>query len=345
MSVTIRTDEGLKNNRMWDEWATLLDACIYDADAQRNKYDEIVKALALEKKSKRWGEKSITMGGLGNFQAKSEGENATQDTWEQGFEKFVQHSTFALEVEISKELKDDNMLDDAKAKVINLVQAYKRTRAQLATDAITKAVTGTTSISFNGATIDVTCGDNKPLFNEEHLFKTAGGNTQSNYYSDVFDSHAVVLNKAANKMRNFKDDRGNVLGFTADTILIPGNDPEYEDYIKKVIGSDGEVGTNNNDINTQRGKWKLVVDPLWTPVISQTNHPVIIMSSEALKALQGTKFYDRTDLDIETDVDVHSRNLTYNGFARMSIAFPNWRHVMMLGASASSATLDRAVSF
>ena len=237
------------------------------------------------------------------------------------------------------------MLDDAKSKVINLVQAYKRTRAQLATDAITKAVTGTTSISFNSATIDVTCGDEKPLFNEEHLFKTAGGNTQSNYYSDVFDSHAVVLNKAANKMRNFKDDRGNVLGFTADTLIIPGNDPEYEDYIKKVIGSDGEVGTNYNDINTQRGRWKLVVDPLWTPTITQTNHPVIIMSSEALKALQGTKFYDRTALDIETDVDVHSRNLTYNGFARMSITFPNWRHVMMIGASASSATLDRAVSF
>ena len=88
MGVTIRTDSGLKNNRMWDEWATLLDACIYDADAQQNKYDDIVKAITLPKKSKRWGEKSITMGGLGNFQAKAEGENATQDTWEQGYEKF-----------------------------------------------------------------------------------------------------------------------------------------------------------------------------------------------------------------------------------------------------------------
>jgi hypothetical protein len=69
------------------------------------------------------------------------------------------------------------------------------------------------------------------------------------------------------------------------------------------------------------------------------------MSSEAQKALQGMKFFDRTPLDIAVDEDVHSRNLTYNGFARMSITFPNWRHVMMLGASASSATLDRAVSF
>jgi len=345
MAVIIRATEGLKNDNMWNEWSTILDACIYDADAQQNNYDQIVKALTLEKKSKRWGEKSATMGGLGNFQAKAEGENAAQDTFEQGYDKFVRHASFGLEVQISKELKDDNQLDDAKSKVVNLVQAYKRTRAQLTTDALTKAVTGTTSISFNSATIDVTCGDEKPLFNEEHLFKTAGGNTQSNYYSDVFDSHAVVLNKAANKMRNFKDDRGNVLGFTADTIVLPGNDPEYEDYIKKVIGSDGEVGTNNNDINTQRGRWKLVVDPLWTPTISASNHPVIIMSSEALKALQGTKFYDRTALDIMTDVDVHSRNLTYNGFARMSITFPNWRHVMMLGASASTATLDRAVSF
>ena len=133
MSVVIRASEGLKNNGMWDEWATLLDACIYDSDAQQNNYDQIVKAMALEKKSKRWGEKSITMGGLGNFQSKTEGQDATQDQWDQGFEKFVQHASFGLEVQISKELKDDNMLDDAKSKVINLVQAYKRTRAQLAT--------------------------------------------------------------------------------------------------------------------------------------------------------------------------------------------------------------------
>ena len=345
MAVTIRTSEGLKNNRMWDEWATLLDAAIYDSEAQKNKYDDLVTAMTVEKKSNRWGEKSITMGGLGNFQAKTEGEAATQDTFEQGFEKFVEHQTFALEVQISKELKDDNMLDDAKQKVVNLVQAYKRTRAQLASDAITNAVGATQNITFNGATIDVTCGDGKALFNEEHLFKTAGGNTQSNYYSDVLGNTTVVLNKASNRMRNFKDDRGNVFGYTPDTIIVPGNDPEYEDFVKRIIGSDGEVGSNYNDINTQRGKWKLVVDYLWTPEISASNHPVILMSSEGLKAFQGTKFYDRTALDIENDVDVHSRNLTYNGFARMAITFPNWRHVIMLGASGSSATLDRAVSF
>lgn len=339
MSVIIRRSTGLANNREWDEWATLLDSVIFDSEAQRNNYDNIVSALTIEKNSKRWGEKSITMGGLGDFQAKTEGAAATQDDYEQGYEKFVEHATFALEVEISKELKDDNMIDTARQKTINLVQAYKRTRARLTTQAITGAVGAATSISFNGATIDITTGDGKALFNEAHTLKSVVGTTQCNFFSDVLGSTTVVLNKAANKMRNFKDDKGNVLGFMPDTVILPGNDPEYEDFVKRVIGSDGEVGTNNNDINTQRGKWKFVVDPEWTPTISSTNHPVILLSSEAMKALQGTKFFDRTKLDIMTDVDVHSRNLTYNGFARMSITHPNWRHVMMIGSADSSTAL------
>ena len=76
MSVNIRTN--LVNNSMWDEWATLFDSVIYDSDAQRNKYDDIVTALTIEKKSKRWGEKSIVMGGLGDFVVKAEGEAAKQ---------------------------------------------------------------------------------------------------------------------------------------------------------------------------------------------------------------------------------------------------------------------------
>ena len=57
-----------------------------------------------------------------------------------------------------------------------------------------------------------------------------------------------------------------------------------------------------------------------------------------MKTLQGTKFYDRTDLDIETDVDVHSRNLTYNGFARIGVGFTNWRHALLLGSGDADAS-------
>ena len=344
-NVIIRRSEGLKNNTQWDEWSTLLDACIYDSAAQKNNYDKIVSAVAIEKSSARFAEKSATMGGLGDFQAKAEGGAAVQDSYEQGYDKLVKHASFGLEVMISKELRDDNQLDDAKAKVVNLVQAYKRTRARLATQAITSAVGSTENITFNGATIDVTTGDGKALCNEAHTLKSIAGATQCNYFSDVLGSNAAVLNKAAIRMRNFRDDKGNVMGFMPNVIILPGNDPEYEDFVKRIIGSDGEVGSDHNDINTQRGKWTLVVDPEWQPEISATKHPVILESSEALKALQGTKFYDRTKLDILSREDEHTRNLTYNGFARMSITFPNWRHVMMLGCADSTTALNDAHSY
>ena len=337
MAVTIK--DNTKNGDQWNEWATILDAKIYDADAQQNKYDDLVKGLTVEKKSKRWGEKSTVMGGLGDYGIKAEGQDAAEDTYAEGYAKFIAHNTFSKSVLISKEMRDDNMWDEAEQKVVNLVQASKRTRAKFVTAALAASVGSTTTMTFGGQSgLDIACADSLALFNSAHPLKNAGsGVTQGNHFSDVLGSNTTVLNKVANAMRNFKDDRGEVLGFTADTIIVPGNDPEYEDFVKRVIGSDGEVGSNNNDINTQRGRWKIIVNPLWTPTITSTNHPIIIMSSEALKELQGTKLYSRTPLDIENEVKVESRNMVYNGFERYSLAFTNWRHVALIGSSNADA--------
>ena len=337
MAVTIK--DNTKNGDQWNEWATILDAKIYDADAQQNKYDDIVKAVTVEKKSKRWGEKSTVMGGLGDYGIKAEGQDAAEDSYAEGYSKFIAHNTFSKSVVISKEMRDDNQWDEAEQRVVNLVQASKRTKAKFVTAALASSVGLTTTMTFGGQSgLDIACADALALFNSAHPLKNAGsGVTQGNHFSDVLGSNTVVLNKVANAMRNFKDDRGEVLGFTADTIIVPGNDPEYEDFVKRVIGSDGEVGSNNNDINTQRGRWKIVVNPLWTPTISSTSHPLIIMSSEALKELQGTKFYTRTPLDIENEVKVESRNMVYNGFERYSLAFTNWRHVALIGSADADA--------
>ena len=74
MAVVVR--DNTLNGDMWNEWATILNAAIYDADAQKNKYDDLVNALANVQKSKRWGEKSTTIGGLGDYMTKEEGADA-----------------------------------------------------------------------------------------------------------------------------------------------------------------------------------------------------------------------------------------------------------------------------
>lgn len=346
------------NSDMWNEWATLLNAAIMDADVQKNQYDDLVNALANVQKSKRWGEKSTTIGGLGDYSVKEEGADAAYDYFVEGYSKFIEHITFSKSVSISKEMVDDNQIAEMKSRAINLVQSYKRTRAKLLSEALTKSVGNTKTMTFGGMTgIDIGGADNLALFNSAHPLKNSprasastlpvGGitasvlpaagvvETQSNLYTNAFGSNSTMLNTLANIMRNFKDDGGEVLGLEADTVIVPGNRPALEDTVKKIIGSDGEVGTNNNDINTQRGKWRLVVDYLWTPA---SGNPYIIMSSSANKALMATRLYDRTPLDVENEVKTESRNLIYNGFARIGVGFTNWRHVIMGGSSDATAT-------
>jgi phage major head subunit gpT-like protein len=351
MAVIIR--DNTLNGDMWNEWATLMNAAIYDADIQKNKYDDLVTALANEMKSSRWAEKSSTIGGLGDYSTKEEGADAKYDYFAEGYSKLIEHITFAKSVSISKEMVDDNQIAEMKSKAINLVQSYKRTRAKFLSLALTSSVGSTKTMDFaDKSNIDISCADNLALFNTNHTLKNAPRalastlpagaitsavlpgvgviETQSNLFSNAFGSDTVMLNKLSNVMRNFKDDGGEVLGLEADTIVIPGNRPVLEDLVKRIIGSDGEVGSNKNDINTQRGKWKLVVDYLWTPA---SGDPYIIMSSQANKELMATRLYDRTTLDVVNEVKNESRNLLYNGFARMSVGFTNWRHVLMGGVT------------
>lgn len=338
MAVTVR--DTTKNGDMWNEWATLLNAAIFDADAQQNDYDDLVKALANVQTSKRWGEKSTTIGGLGDFETKVEGADAAEDSFVEGYAKFMEHITFAKSVLISKEMRDDNQIAEAKTKVVNLVQAYKRTRAKFISQALTSSVGATKVMDFGGKTgIDIGTPDNVALFNAAHPLKNAFSSgttniTQANLFTNELGQDPTVINALSNIMRNFKDDRGEVLGFDADTLIIPGNRPAVERFAKAIIGSDGEVGGNKNDINTERGKWKLIVDYLWTP---ETGNPYILMSSKANKELLATRFFNRTELDIENEVKTESRNMLYNGFGRFIGGFTNWRHVIMGGSSDSSA--------
>lgn len=337
MAVMIRSGVG---DDMWNEWSDQLDACIVEEDASKSNDDELVKALAVEDKSTKFGEKGTTIGGLGNFEIKAEGADAAEDSLEEGYDKIITHHSFSKTVSITRELADDNNVNLMKVRAKSLVKSYKRSRAQFMTDVITKSVM-TSSAAYNttmtfGTTsgIDITAPDGFSVFYNAHPLHSDPSITQSNIFTNAFGSNADILNVLANRMRNFLDERGNVMGLIADTIVIPGNVPELEDTIKKIIGSDGEVGTNYNDINTQRGKWKLVVDYLWT--VSGDAAPYIIMSSTGKEDLQGTKFYNRLGLDVKSEVKTTSRNLIYNGFSRWSAGFYNWRHMIMGGAAAGT---------
>jgi phage major head subunit gpT-like protein len=336
MSIVVRSDTTLANDNIWNEWSDQLEGLFYDADADKNKHDDLLNALYNVKKSDRFAEKAGTFGTFGNFTSKTEGANAADDDFEQGYFNLLTHTTFGMTVTLSRELAEDSQFDIMAARAKSMVSSYKRSKAQFASDALVHG--DATSFTYEGATYNTTGGDGKALFAADHPYKSVSGQDQSNLYTNVItDSNS--LNRISNAMRNYKDDKGHVLGILADTIIVPGNAYYLEDLIKKIIGSDGEVGNDYNDINTNRGKWKLVVDHLWTPAIAdQTKAPAIIMSSEANKELLGNTFYNRVELDVKGEVETKSRNAVYNGYARWSAGFFNWRHVCMIGSTNAAAT-------
>ena len=321
------------NDDLWNEWAGQLVAVMQDVDNEKNNYEETLHKIFNVKKSKKFGEKTTGMTEFSNFDIVAEGANGTQDELSETYAKLITHYQFLKTFVCTAEMAEDGQIDVMKTKAANFIRSYKRSKLEFAT----ALLTGATAKTFSYGTktgLDCTTGDGQPIFSTAHpCFKHKGeaSYNQSNVFTNPLGSDAKMLNRLANIGRNFKNDSDVVMGYNFDTIIIPGNCWELEETVKKIIGSTGEVGTNNNDINTQRGKWQLVVNPLW--IAADGTNPYMIMSSEANKELLGNLFYERIGLTMKDDVDVNSHNLIWSGRTRFSAGAAGWRHIIMGGAT------------
>ena len=328
MAVTFSKHGGL-NDEVWKVIDTELSMVIQDTDTEKNKDDELVKALYNVKTSKKFGEKQGSMTEFGNFQKVSEGDNAIADDIQMGFSKLIEHSQYIKGFVCTRESKDDGDIDMMKAAAANFVRSYKRSRAQFASDCL---VAEGTTFTYEGVSYDKTTGDGKGLFATDHPGKKTGVAAQSNVFTNFFGNDATMLYRLANIGRNFKNQSGNVMGYDFDTIVVPGDAWRLEDLVKRIIHSSQIVNSANNDINTQQNQWKLIVDHRWAANAASGHEPFILISSEAQKELNGGVFYDRVPLDVANEVDINSRNLKWSGYTRFSAGFYDWRAFLMGGA-------------
>ena len=329
--AVIFSKHGGQNDEAWKVIDTELSMVIQDTDTEKNKDDELVKALFNVKSSKKFGEKQGSMTEFGNFEEVTEGDNGIQDDYSMGFSKLIEHHQFIKTFMCTRESRDDGNIDVMKTTAANFVRAYKRSRAQFASNAL---VTEGANFKYGKKTYDKTTGDGKALFATDHPGKKTGVAVQSNVFTNAFGDDAVMLYKLANIGRNFKNQSGELTGYTFDTLIIPGNAPRLEDLAKRIIHSHQIVNSANNDINTQEGLWKLIVDHRWEAAAG--TEPYIIMSSEAQRELNAGVFYDRVALDVSNEVLNKSRNLEWSGYARFSAGFYNWLPFIMGGAQAGT---------
>lgn len=320
------------NNDLWKDTDLAIRSYMKDIDNEKNNDDALVNALFNVQKSDAFGEKIGGVTEFADFSIVNEGGKAVQDDIQASFSKLIEHEQLIKSFVCTAEMKEDGRINVMKDMAAQFVRAYKRSRAQQTTNFLCGE--GAT-YTFGGKTLDRTVADGKALFATDHPGKRAGVPTQSNVFTDAFGSNATVLYKLANIGRNFRNASGNVMGYTFDTIVIPGNAPELEETVKRIIGSELVVGSNNNDINTQKGGWKLVVNHRW--FADTEKKPYIIMSSEAMKELNGNLLYDRLPLSVMDKVDEGTWNLEWSGRYRLGVGSYAWQHAILGGAQAGSS--------
>lgn len=331
MAVAVSKSSNLNDN-LWNEWAPVIRSFIIDADKDKNRYDELLKKMFNVNKSKKFGEKNTGLTEFGDFEITGEGGAAVLDDMQETFSKLIEHEELMKKLIITKSLVEDSAVDMVKQKVKNFVKSYKRSRCQFATNLL--CAEGS-SVTYGKKTIDRTTGDGKALFATDHPGKKDGVEAQSNVFTNAFSLDALIA--LAGTLRNFKNDSGHVMGYTANKIIIPGDCYKMEETIKRIIRSELVVGSSDNDVNTQKDLWELVVNPLW--VHAKGTNPYIIMSDEANEELMGNMFFDRTDLEVKEQVNIDTHNLEYSGRFRMGAGFFNWRHCLM-GGAAEGTTLE-----
>lgn len=299
-------------------------------------------------KSKKFGETIIGQNEFDVFTAAEEGAGAENDDMQETYKKFIEHIQFMKEFTITAQMMEDanyGIAADAKRRAENFTRAYYKTMNQICEHAL---INGTNKKSvWAKANLDLTAPDGLALFANAHKWggKKSSG-TQSNFfYGDIFSSGSETrkastevfeeaLGELANKIRNMKDENGEILGYTADTIILPGNRPTAEVIAKKVCGSDGALGNGYNDINVQYGNWNIIVMPNW----QTSDDRVMIMSSEANKNLCGNMFFNRVPLTIRNWEDNHTGNYIWNGRCRFGVGFGTYKHILLAVDSASAVT-------
>ena len=302
-------------------------------------------------RSQRFGETIVGQNEFGVFTAAEEGAGAENDSLEETYRKFIEHIQFMKEFTITAQMMEDanyGVAADARRRAENFTRAYYKTMHKICEYALSH---GTESEGvFAKAKLDLTAPDGLPLFSSAHTYggkRTSG--TQSNYfYGNVFKSGTdnarvastaafeAALGELAAKIRNMKDENGEILGYTADTIILPGNRPMAEAIVKKVCGSEGALGNGYNDVNLQYGNWNIVVMPNW----QTEDDRLLVMSSEANKNLSGNMFFNRVPLTVSNWVDNHTGTYIWNGRCRFGVGFGTYKHILL--AVDSEGTVEGA---
>jgi len=260
--------------------------------------------------SDREFEEFVQLTGFGLVPQKPQGAPMATDTIRQGYINRFTHIGYGLGFIITHEaIADNKYAQVAEARTIALGTAFRQTKETVCANLLNRA--------FNSS---FTFGDGVELISNAH--PTISGN-QSNEFTSADFSEAAIEDISIG-VRRFRDDRRNVLRANIDIWILP---PELEFDAMRVLDSEMQSGTANNDINAYKksnnGK-KFIINPF----LEATD---AYFAKTSIR--NGYVLVEREDLPIAQDNTINSMNLSYYKYQRYSVGSVEWR-----GATGSTGT-------
>jgi phage major head subunit gpT-like protein len=291
-----------------EQWAELLEPGLRaifevqrDALAEASRIPMLFNVVGSDKAQ----EHDLGVGGMSDWE---EYEGAIEyDDFDQLYKTTYTHVEYVKGFKVERKLVDDDQYNIISKRPRQLALTAMRTREKHAASVFNNAF----SSSYTGGDEVSLCNDSHPL-SPEH-----SGDTHDNYGTYALSYDNVVTVRRL--MREYPDDRGELVQINPDTLLVP---PELEESAWSIYETTNKVDTADWHANFVRAKLKGVI--VWD-YLTDANAWFMIDSGLAKLYLN---WFDRVPLEFEMDPTSDFRlEARFRGYMRYSYGWSDWRWV------------------
>ncbi len=265
-------------------------------------YQEEWRDLVEVQKSSKNYEEDALVTGFGQMPVKPEGSGVTYDSETQGFTKRYTHSVWGLGYIVTQEELEDNLYAVvSKKRIKRLAFSARQTKENIVANMYNRATTS----GYTG-------GDGVVLLSTSH--PSTSGNWSNKLATDA-DLSEAALEDIMVQIAQAKNDRGHVINLKAKKLIVSSSDMFNA---KRILKSDQQSGTANNDLNALKGMLDYTV-----------NHYLTDTDAWFVRtdAGQGMQLFERRALSFTTDNDFDTENAKAKCTFRISTGWSDPRGV------------------
>ena len=363
MGIIYNIEEAIKNSA----FNVLQEPIKMILDNQTEAYENnsIISKFFVMKTTDRYMEEYRSQTSMDGFKPTEDMEVAPISDFE---ESYFQQYTFQIWTNsfvISKQTMEDGKLMDVDMKANAFIKGYNRTREQYAVamigaalgntgntyedlkitaksgkgmDTVTGDIEGERQQYFNGQHKTVQLRDGRPQITQSNKF-TATLNFTDGVTPDLEEKVLDVLGQVESIMATYKDDKGNITPVEVDTIFV-GQNYRLIDILTRGLKSKYGASMDGNGINTQYGKYKIVVSPYLSGIdgFKDADNGLILASSSRNREGLGAVWFDRKPLEVRSYKDDKTEANVWAGRARWGAGFGDFRAMSYISFPTSSAS-------